>query len=780
MQDKKSTVHRNKTPDLRIDINFWVQKLISDWWIFLIGLAIFIPAGQLYLRYTVPEYSSKAKLLIKDVGGAGGFSEASILSEGLGIKASGKDMDNEIQILKSRPVITRVIEKLNAHVTIYRTGLVKSTDLYGMAPFRIDQYTIPSSKRLFEFYIKVNFNKSFEFRKDPEVEEENAHAFGEKFSNEYGDFQIVLNPEEKVFAGMYKIQVSEPEDVANHFKNNLIIEVVGKQGASGILELKLIDPSPKKARDFVNTLIEVYNEDQVFENTLVFKNTIEFIDKRIRSLTTELNSIESDIERFKSENEIITQTAEASLDYNLEDLRSSLGKLSSYEIEKDVLNSLEENLKKNENDLIPSNISNSNAVLGGLIDEYNSLFLERKRLLGSVSEKSSKAINIETRLKDLKKFILETLLTVKKDLQIPTKRTKEEISKLKRNLTEIPSVEKRLLEKLRMQAIKENLFLFLLQKKEETELSNAITTANTRIIESALSGRSPIFPQKKLTLIASILLGFFLPLIFILLKILLERKVDSEDVITSITNVPIIGRISRNNSKENKFLDPKGRTMQAEMFKLLRTNLNYTNLEKKQQIVAITSSSTGEGKSVTAINLGLTISFSGKKVVIIDMDLRKPKLAKYMGFGNDKGVTSYLTGKNTLHEIINKVEDNDFCHFISSGPIPPNPTEMIMSVKMKQLIDEIKNEFDYIIMDSPPIGVVSDSLLLREYITNMLYIVRNKYTLKSSLHYLEEQYQNGELVNPFIIVNDIKISKGSSAYKGYVSNYGSDYYLKES
>ncbi|MBL4708659.1 MAG: polysaccharide biosynthesis tyrosine autokinase [Flavobacteriales bacterium] len=780
MQEKKNTVNRNKTPDLKIDINFWLQKIVSDWWIFVIGLAIFIPAGQLYLRYTVPEYSSKAKLLIKDVGNSGGLSEASILTEGLGIKASGKDMDNEIQILRSRPVITRVVEKLNAHVTIFRKGLVKSTDLYGMAPFKLERFTIPSGKRQFNFYIKVDYNKKFEFRVEPDLEGENLYSFGEKFSNEYGDFQLSLIPEEKVFAGIYQIKVSDPQDVANSFKNKVTIEVIGKQGASGILELKLIDPSPKKARDFVNTLIEVYNEDQVFENTLVFKNTIEFIDKRIKSLTTELNSIESDIERFKSENDIISQTAEASLDYNLEELRSSLGKLSSYEVEKDVLSSLEENLKNNKNDLIPTNISNTNSSLGGLIDEYNSLFLKRKRLLKIVSLTNDRIENLDLRLKDLKKLIFRTLAIVKKDLQIPTKKTRDEISKLKRNLTKIPSVEKRLLEKLRMQAIKENLFLFLLQKREETELSNAITTANTRIIESALRARSPIFPQKKLTLVASILLGAFLPLIFILLKILLERKVDSEDAITRITGVPIIGRISRNTSKEKKFLDQKGRTMQAEMFKLLRTNLNYTNLEKKQQILAITSSSTGEGKSVTAINLGLTISFSEKKVVIIDMDLRKPKLAKYMGLGNEKGVTSYLTGNNTLKEILHKTENNEYCYFISSGPIPPNPTEMIMSEKMKQLIEELKKEFDYIIMDSPPIGVVSDALLLREFITNTLYIVRNKYTLRSSIHYLEEQYQNGELVNPFIVVNDIKIRKNGSAYKGYVSNYGSDYYLKES
>jgi capsular exopolysaccharide synthesis family protein len=219
--------------------------------------------------------------------------------------------------------------------------------------------------------------------------------------------------------------------------------------------------------------------------------------------------------------------------------------------------------------------------------------------------------------------------------------------------------------------------------------------------------------------------------------------------------------------------------MQAEMFKLLRTNLNYTNLDKKQQVIAITSASTGEGKSVTAINLALTISFSGKKVVIIDMDLRKPKVASYLGVGNEGGVTTFLTGKKDLRQVLNKVDGNEFCHFISSGPVPPNPTELIMSERMKELVSQLEKEFDYIIMDSPPIGVVPDALLLREFITNTLYIVRNNHTKKRSLKYLEELYEKKELVSPFIVVNDIKIQRNGSSYKGYVSNYGSDYYLND-
>ena len=568
------------------------------------------------------------------------------------------------------------------------------------------------------------------------------------------------------------------EDVAISYQKKLNVEIVGNKRSSGILELHLIDKSPEKAKDFINNLISVYNEEDINDNTQVLKNTIEFINERVKSLTNELDEVEGDIERFKSENEIITQDATTSLGFALSEMRALFARLSSYQLERELLNSLDEDLKNNHNEekLIPINVTTTNAALGNLIAEYNGLLLQQKKLKETITQESPLVISNQIRLKDIKSLIFSTLTNLKENLEIPIVNVEQEIEILKNDMRNIPSVEKQLLEKLRLQTIKQNLYLFLLQKREETSLSLAITTANTRIIESARSSKSPVFPQKKLILVASIILGLFVPLLVIAIITLLETTVDSEDILKSLTSIPIVGRISHNKTKDKIVINQGGRSAISEMFRLLRANLNYINIGNDKQVILVTSSVSGEGKSVTIVNLGLTIALSKKKVVVVGMDLRKPKLYEYLNSNNTQGVSNYLMGQNSLDDIVNSYENNEYFHYVTSGPIPPNPSELIMSDKMKTLIEELKSKFDYVLLDTPPLGIVADAMLFRDYITNTLLVVRNKYTKKYMLKYLDELHSKKELIKPAIILNDIKISRRQSGYGGYNKYYGAGYY----
>ena len=769
-------MHKTASSDIQVDLNKWMGKLLSHWWLFLIGLVIAIPAGQIYIRYATPLYSTKAKLLIKSVGRSGNLSELNILAEGLGIEETGKDMDNEIQVLMSRPIMTKTVERLGANITCFRQGMIKHTELYKKSPVVIDSYSFKGNRTSLTFYIKTNYYQDFEFRLNPD-EEGKTCQYGESFENEFGKFLISQNPEGALHPGIYQINVMSAEDVAEFYKRVLIVEVVGAKASSSILELKLINQTPEKAKDFINTLIDVYNEEEIADKTQVLKNTLEFTTERINRITEELNSIESDIERFKSENDIITDNAAGSLDFSLVEMRSSVAKLSSYEVEKELLSTLLENLANQPPALIPTSMSEANASLENLINEYNRTFLQQKKLKETASMESPLIITYENKLVDLKKLLISTVEGLLENLQIPLNKTREEIRQLKTDLISVPSIEKQLLEKLRMQGIKESLFLFLLQKKEETELSMAISTANTRIIESAKSSKSPVFPQKKMVLLGSILLGLIIPFSIVILLGLFETTIDSEEALKNITDAPIIARIARNKSGEEMIINPNERTIRAEMFRLLRTNLNYINVDQKQQTILTTSSITGEGKSVISLNLGLTIALSGKKVVVVDMDLRKPKVSKYIGASNNNGVTSYIMGQCSLDQIINAYPKNDSFFYITCGHIPPNPSEMIMSDKMKSFIQDLQQRFDYVILDSPPIGAVSDGLLLRDFITTTLYVVRHKYTKKDALKYMAELHQNGELVNPYIVINDIRNDSRMSAYGGYSASYGSGYYV---
>ncbi len=715
--------------------------------------------------------------MIKSIGRSGNLSEAGILAEDLGIYGGGKDISNEIEILKSRPIITKTIERIKANVTYTGLGRIKDTELYNESPIKLDIYKLPEGITSFTFYIKVGYYNDFEFRLKPE-EKGAVYNLGEGFKNDYGEFLINRNYAAKMVPGPFRISIMQAEDVAAMYKNSLQIEVVGIQVSSSILELKLTDQSPEKAKDFINTVIAVYNEEEISDNTQVLKNTISFIDERMHRLTDELNEVEGDIERFKSENEIITENASASLAFALEELRSSVAKLSSYEVQQELLRSLEEDLSQHNNDLIPTNVASADPSLGGLINEYNTLFLTQKKLSETVSEESPLIINNQNRLDDIKKLILVSIQNLQQDLKIPVEKTKLEINRSKKDLGAVPVVEKQLLEKLRMQSVKENLFLFLLQKKEETALSMAITTANTRVIEPARSSKRPVFPQKKLVLMGSILLGLFLPILIIAGISFFETTINSEEMLKNITSIPIVGRIPHNKTKEKIIISNGDRSAIAEMFRLLRTNLNYLNLYREKQVILITSSVSGEGKSVIALNLGLTIALSGKKVVVVDLDLRKPKVSEYLGSGNKVGITNYLTGQSELEEIINSYPNNKYFSYIVSGPIPPNPAELIMSGKMKALLGELKKEFDYILLDSPPM-VVADALLLRDFITNTLFVVRYKYTRKEILKYLEELHTKGELVKPSLILNDIKVNRHHYGYGGYHAYYGSGYYANQ-
>lgn len=764
--------------DFKIDIKKWGWKIVSHWWLFLIGLGITIPAGQAYLRYSTPKYQTRAMLLIKGVKGASALSELSILSDGLGLGDGGKELTNEIEILRSRPILTKVVEKLGIDITYYRQGVFRNTELYQDTPVLVSEYKLTDRERL-TFYIKMGYYQDFEFR-IREDEEGETHNFGEPFENQFGRFLITQNKTAKLIPGDYQVNIMQSENVANSYKGALVIEAASsaKRGSS-ILELKLIDATPTKAKNVLNTLMDVYNKEEIADNVVIFENTVSFVNDRISRLSNELDSIESNIESFKSANNIITETASSSLGFSLAELRQALSNLTAIELERELLLALKSNLVQEPESLIPTNVSGDAPILSGLIDRYNELFIKRKKLANTVSVENPLYIQNTVELNDLRDLINQSLENLLDNLEIPAANAKKEIRQLRTDLNAVPSVEKRLIEKLRLQSIKENLYLFLLQKKEETELSLAITRANTRIIEPARSGGSAVFPNKKTTRLASGLLGLLMPVLIIILIDLLKTTANDEDTVKSHTTVPIIGRIPHYKKNEGILLKPGERSIRAEMFKLLRTNLNFTNLDRKDQVFVVTSSTSGEGKSVTAINLGITISLSNKKVVVLDMDLRKPKIARYLELNQPLGVTNYLIGESGLSELMVCLPDYPNLSFIASGPVPPNPTEMIMSERTGLMIEELKKEFDYIIIDCPPIGVVTDGLLLRSYLTNMLYVVRHKKTKKESLREMEDMHKKGELVNPSIVINDISVDGRNKAYGGYSAGYGYGYYINK-
>lgn len=765
---------------IQVDFQKILSRLLSAWWLFVLCLGIAVASGHFYLRYTTFEYSARAILLIKDAGQSGNISAQSILAANDAL-TGGKAMDNEIQILKSLTLMEKVVERLRLNVAYFRQGNFKETELYTASPFLVNSFQLaPTNTFGATFLLELKDYESFLLR-ETEEDEGIRYKYGVPFKNALGEFTISLNPKEAVIKGSHRLVIMPIEYAAYNYKAAVNIERIGDQSASSVLELSMLDPVPEKARDVLNTLIDVYNEEEIKDENIVFKNTLHFIDTRVASLVNELDSVEGGIQRYKSKNEIISENAASSMNYTVNEIRTAVQQISTYEIQKNLLASLEGFLVKDrlEHDLIPANLIADNPSLSGLVNQYNDLVIRNKQIAITASEINPTRIVLEDQLTDIRQLILETIQNLQRDLQIPISKIEQNIQQLKSSMNSIPGIEKKLVEKMRTQAVKENLFLYLLQKREETALSEAVTTAKTRTIDRARISKFPVYPKRKLVLTASACMGLLFPFLIVMLLGLFETKVDSEETIKQLTSIPILGRIAQAKGTESIVVKHGSRSAINEMFRLLRTNLNFINHTKKKQTIMLTSSVSGEGKTFIALNLGLTIALSGKKVVLLGMDLRKPKLATYLGATVDKGISNYLVGQSEVDDIIHPFKDNANLSYIVSGPIPPNPAELILSDRMETLLVELQGRYDYILIDTPPIGLVSDALLLRKFVDSILVVVRHKYTRKVMLKHLEELYNKKELQKVSLIFNGIKQGKKYGYGGGYYYGDNNGYYVED-
>jgi len=782
LENKITSPPVKHTENIVIDFRKLFSKILSAWWLFLLSLIIAYSCANLYLRYATFEYAARAILLIKDTGSSGNISAESILINDEAISGS-KAMDNEIQILKSLTIMEKVVKRLDLEVFYYRIGNFKETELYTETPFVLDSFFLETNAIFgVDYLIEQNDYQSFLLR---EKEDDLGEKFyyGIPFQTDKGQFTISLNPTIAVIKGQYRLKVLPLESAANAFKFALGVQRIGSQNASSVLELSMLNPVAQKASDILNTLIEIYNEEEIKDENQVLGNTLDFIDERVKSLVKELDLVEGGIQRYKSNNEIISDNAASSMSYTLGEIRSSIKAISAYEIQKNTLEVLEDFLIQNQADtlieMIPVNLIVESPALSGFVGQYNGMVTRYKQMILTATKKNPSRIALEDQIKDLKKVILSTIQNQKRDLEIPIAEIELNVKELQKNMENVPVMEKTLTEKMRTQAIKENLFLYLLQKREETALSEAITTAKTRTIDRARVSKFPVYPKRKLIISMSMVLGLIIPFLLVLISGLFEYKIQDEESIKQLTSIPILGRISFEKGAENIVVKHGNRSAINEMFRLLRTNLNFINHNKEKQTIMFTSSVSGEGKTFIAINLGITLALSGKKVIILGMDLRKPKLATYIEAKNEKGISNFLVGQNTLPEIIQQRKDIPNLSFITSGPIPPNPAELILSERMEVLFSELSKQYDYILFDTPPIGLVSDALLLRKYVDRILIIVRHKLTHKGMVKNLERMYSENELKNANIIFNGIKKGRKYYGYGGYYYGKNQGYYVEE-
>ena len=747
------------------------------WYLFLLGAVLALSTAFLYLRYyAVPQYRVYSTLLIKDDKSGSGLSSAEALND-LGSFKSTRNIDNETLVLTSKSLMKRVINELGFNTSYYIEGKIKDTELYGsVSPIKVLVSSLAPAA--IGKGLTVNIKPDNAFDLDDYNGNITHHNFGKQIKKPYGTFTIVATSAKEVAGAKIIIRFQDLQRVAEYYNQGLGVQPINK-GAS-VLILSLVDPIPSKAKDVLTKLVDVYDKEAIEDKNLMGNNTLKFLDERLQYLTAGLSGVEKVVEKYKSVNALTDITTQAS---NYTSQASSYNaQLSEWAIQIDVLESLENYLKnaKGNNSTVPSTLGIKDETLMSLITKFNELQLERERMLRTTEPGSIFVQNLDEQLTNLRVNILENLRNIKRGLQITSNNLKASSGQFQSKIRKVPEMERELLEINRQQSIKQNIYSYLLQKREEAALSLAATASIARVIDPAMGGDYPISPNGQLIYLMALLLGLGLPFAGIYVSELLNNKVQSQQDVTAVTSTPIIGEIAHKSSNDTVVVSKTSRSPIAEMFRLIRTNLHFAAIGKENLVVLVTSSMGGEGKTFFSINLGASLAIAGRRVVLLDLDLRNPKVASELKLPEGLGLTNYLvTNDVSMADIVRPSDSVPDMFVISSGPIPPNPAELMMSAKFAHFIQELKERFDYIIIDTPPIGQVADAFTLSSFVDFTIYIVRYGYTQKAQLGIVKNIHKSKTMNHPMIVLNDAKEANGNNYGYGYGYGYTQNQNKKE-
>ena len=748
-------------PDIRIDFGALLARMLRNWYWFVLAVAIAVALAWLNLRYATPVYESRASVLIQEQsGGQGGLSTQALAAE-LGVENSYV-IDNEIHMLRSNFLMERVVELLRLDIEYEHQGKVRNTEIYQPAAYTLVPMdtvirTLDNPIKYGSVMVRFSDRESFLL-----VRGENdsiPHAYGEPFQIGNRDFKLVLSEDKPInnTVDLFAIRAMNPASVAGRYRGALSVSQVER---SGVVNMTLTDPVPQKGRDILNAVVQEYNRQIVEQQSLTGGQTLRFIEERLDFVTDELKAIESELSRFKRNANLTVDIGTQGADY-LAQMNAFDAQQSELVVRRELIEDIRKRLTGSGStyETLPIASQIISGFLSELIVEYNRTIFERSQQLESVTALHPKIATFDETLNNLKESILLSINSVLQETNKQIARVEERIRPLEARMSNIPTEAQGLLEIERQQAIKQELYMFLLTKREESALTIAAQVPNTRTIDRATSSSVPISPNPPITYLMAIGVGLFLPAGAMFLRELLSKSITTEQEATEYLPYSIVGRVVKTPKHGTLVVDKSSRSGIAEAFRLLRTNLGFLLPNEQTSVILVTSSVSGEGKSFISSNLGAALALTKKRVVVVGTDMRKPKLAEMiLPEGNtdikSKGLSSYLIGKATYEEaILPTAQENLFA--IPSGPLPPNPAELLMEDRMGTLIKRLKQDFDIILLDAPPVGIVTDGLLLKDYVNLTLFVVRLGVTPKKSMSYITDMVETGRLPRFNLIVNGI-------------------------
>lgn len=730
----------------KLNLNQLWSRYAIFWPLYVLLLLLALVGAGIYVRYyTVPLYESNARILLKDKNK--GVSESKSL-EDLNLISINKTIENEVEVIQSRTLITDVVKSLGLYAPMYEKGKIHSNSAYTSSPVRIevlDANSIKPTKEIFFSYDNKIGQVSIANNKFP---------LNKWASTQYGILRFVPNARyDGTFKNELYFMLVDPREVANDIQARLSVAATSK--LSTILDLTLRDQVPERGEDVLNELMNAYNRSLENENRSLAENTMTFVNNRLGKVARTLDSIENNSQRYKASRGAIDIGTEGKL--YLESATSVDRKLAEVGVQLTVLDTVESYVrsKNGQGGVVPSTVGISDPGLSRLLNQMYDLELQYEKIKRTTGENNPMATSLADQIEKVRPSILENIESQKKSLLASRNNLYETNSINYSRIQGLPKKERELLDIEREQAIQSEIYTFLLKKQEETALSFASTASNNRIVDRAQSSAYPVSPNKKLIYLGAAIASLLLGIGLVTLLLLLKSKVMFRQEIEDRTTHPIIGEIVYEKSTDPIVTGDGKRTLIAEQFRKLRIALSYTGINSKNKKILVTSTIGGEGKSFVATNLAVSLAMTGKKVVLLELDLNHPTISDKLQVKVDSGITDYLLGKREVDQIIKRTKIHDNLFIVPSGPLPENPSELLMNGRIQTLLTALHSLFDYIVVDAAPVNPVTDAYILSPFCDVTLYIVRHRYTPIAAIEKIDENNKVNQLHNVAIVFNGV-------------------------
>ena len=739
--------------------------------VFLVSVALCLLGAYLYLRYTTPIYRVTGTLTFKQEEQSRGGKFEDIFNA-----KNVSDVQSEIEILKSQALMERVVDSVKLQTSYFAVGKIKTLNIYNSCPFRLNILKLTDSFTAFK--MNFIFTSENEFRVNKET---TKYKFGDVFGNAYGLFTL-----SRFYGGVkgkeFNVEWKPTQQQAALYAP--MVRVAPKIAGTSIYNIQIDYTNSALAADIINNLMLRYKDASIDDKNATIKQRLDYIIQQLRRIEQDLDSIEA--RRIMYVNEHNLSGYEEQLAAYFQEQTEADLKIKDLKQQTVAINLMKEYLEDGMNnyELTPSALSVTDQTLGVMVNSYNVMQLERKKMLEQkIPEENLQIQAKNAELEKLRKNILETLKLVKiaynSSIDDFYRRGAAAIYKQK----EMPAKIQRLLEMERERDSKLALYKFLQEQREETAMQQAATVSGSKVLGVAYPTDTPIRPNRRAIQLLAIILGIGLPAMYIFFQEIINDKINTRYDIEKLTTASVLGEVGHSYSSSSMIVSKTNRSMVSEQFRIIRSNLQYVLNKVEKPVIMITSSFSAEGKSFITTNLGGVMALAGKKTVMLEFDIRKPKLFSGMKLNSKQGITNFLVGKAQMADLPIKIPGYENLYGISCGPVPPNPSELLLDSRVEEMFDWLKANFDVILVDTAPVGMVSDAMTLGKFADTTLYIVRQGYTYKKQVSLIDEFYHENRLPKISIVINDVKLKPGYGYYGygryGYGYGYGGGYYEVE-